>query len=247
MNIIGVIPARFASSRFEGKPLAEICGKPMIWWVYKQVEKVGAFKEIYVATEDKRIAKVCNEYGMNVMMTSTAHQTGTDRIAEVALKAYADYYVNIQGDEPLIEPQTIIKLIKCLSADKSIDVLNTMTPISDMNDINSESCVKVACNRNGSIVYLSRSQIPFSKKHDKIQVYKHLGLYGLSREALLFFTNQSRGYLESIEDIEMLRFIENGINIKALLVDTETYSVDNPEDIIKVEIEMKKRDKNEKS
>ena len=111
MKIIGVIPSRYQSSRFPGKPLAEICGKPMIYWVYQQVMKVKEFDEVYVATDDSRIEEACKKYDMNVIMTSDKHQTGTDRLGEVAEKIEADFYVNIQGDEPMIEPETIQKVI----------------------------------------------------------------------------------------------------------------------------------------
>lgn len=233
MKIIGVIPARYQSSRFPGKPLVDLAGKPMIWWVYQQCKKVGGLDEVYVATDSEQIEQVCKKYQMNVIMTSEKHQTGTDRLGEVANKIVADYYINIQGDEPLIEPATIQKVIdKCVET-KS-DVVNTVTPIYNDKDVTSNTCVKVVITREGNGIYLSRAPIPYPKKGQKIQYKKHLGLYGLKREALLFFTRTPRGEIEQIEDIEMLRFLENGYQIKFVEVASETVAIDKPEDAERV-------------
>jgi 3-deoxy-manno-octulosonate cytidylyltransferase (CMP-KDO synthetase) len=235
MKIIGVIPARYNSTRFKGKPLAVICGKPMIWWVYNQVIKVKAFEAVYVATDDERISNVCKQHNMKYIMTSVDHKTGTDRVGEVANKINADLYVNIQGDEPLIEPSTIETLVSECLKNKAISVINTMTKIRSTEDITSDSVVKVVTNERNEGIYLSRSPIPYPKNGENIQYYKHLGLYGLSREFLLFFTKTQRGNLEKIEDIEMMRFIENSIPIKFVEVPFDTVSVDKYEDIAKVE------------
>ena len=243
MKIIGVIPSRYESSRFPGKPLAEICGKPMIYWVYNQVVKVKEFDEVYVATDDKRIEDVCKQYNMNVIMTANTHQTGTDRLGEVAQKIEADFYVNIQGDEPMIEPETIKKIVDYKMAHPETEVINTITPIKEEMEITLNTCVKVVTNAQDDGVYLSRSPIPYPKKGQNITYYKHLGLYGLSRKALLFFASAERTKLEQIEDIEMLRFVENHINIKFVTVDSSTIAVDRQEDIARVEAAMNKRSK----
>ena len=235
MKIIGVIPARYQSSRFPGKPLALICGKPMIWWVYKQASKVSHFSELMVATDSKEIYDKCKELDIPVEMTSDKHQTGTDRLGEIAEKTDADFYVNIQGDEPLIEPEVIQGIIDYKLANPEVEVINTMAKVKPDQDVNELSIVKAAAALNNDLLYLSRSPIPKSKKGEEVEYKRHLGLYGLSRDALLFYAKTPRGYLESIEDVEMLRFMENGYRIKILEVKSESIGVDNPEDIEKVE------------
>ncbi len=241
MKIIGVIPARYESSRFPGKPLALICGKPMIWWVYNQAIKVEAFSEVMVATDSDKIFDACKELGINVRMTSDTHQTGTDRLGEIAKNEEADFYVNIQGDEPLIEPAVIQTIVDYKIKHPEVEVINTMTALEEDQDVNALSIVKVAAAKNDDLLYLSRSPIPRSKKGGQIDYKRHLGLYGLSREALLFYAGADRGFIESIEDVEMLRFLENGYRIKILEVTSESLGVDNPEDIAKVEAVMNKR------
>lgn len=241
MKIIGVIPSRYESSRFPGKPLTDICGKPMIYWVYRQVMKVEAFDEVYVATDDERIEAACRQYDMNVIMTANTHQTGTDRLGEVARKIEADFYVNIQGDEPMIEPETIKKVVDYKMAHPETEVINTITPIKEEREVTSNTCVKVVTNTNDDGIYLSRSPIPYPKKGQDITYMKHLGLYGLTRKALLFFAETERGKIEKIEDIEMLRFVENHINIKFVTVDSATIAVDRPEDVARVEAAMKRK------
>lgn len=241
MKIVGVIPARYQSSRFPGKPLALICGKPMIWWVYQQAAKVTAFDELMVATDSDKIFNVCQELNIPVAMTKDTHPTGTDRLGEIAEKSNADFFVNIQGDEPMIEMAAIQGIVDYKLAHSEVDVINAMSPLKPDQDVNDLSIVKVAAAKNQDLIYLSRSPIPGSKKGEKVEYKRHLGLYGLSREALLFFAHTERGYLESIEDVEMLRFLENGYRIKILEVNSETLGVDNPEDIAKVEAVMKSK------
>jgi 3-deoxy-manno-octulosonate cytidylyltransferase (CMP-KDO synthetase) len=235
MKIIAVIPARYKSTRFEGKPLALIAGKPMIWWVYQQTSKVPAFEAVYIATDDERIAAACHQYDMNVIMTSDQHKTGTDRLGEVARKLEADFYVNVQGDEPLIEPATIQTVIDSYVQHPEYEVINTMTPIRDPEEIHSASAVKVVANRDQEVIYFSRSPIPFPKSGQTIQYYRHMGLYGLTRSALLYFADTPRGPVEQIEDVEMMRYLENNIKIYIAEVDSQTIAVDHPEDIQKVE------------
>jgi 3-deoxy-manno-octulosonate cytidylyltransferase (CMP-KDO synthetase) len=238
MKIVGVIPARYKSTRFEGKPLAMINGKPMIYWVYQQVKKVAKLDEVYVATEDQRIMDACNQYGMACVMTADTHKTGTDRMGEVARKIEADFYVNIQGDEPMIEPETVEAVIDSIFAHPDYDVFNTMTPIDDEAEINSNACVKVVATKDNEVIYFSRSPIPYPKNGQKIQYYRHLGLYGFKRDALMFFANTERGPVESIEDVEMMRYLENNIKIYITEVNSRTIAVDHPEDIVKVEQAM---------
>lgn len=239
MKITGVIPARYQSSRFPGKPLAMICGHPMLWWVYRQAVQVKALDEVCVATDSDRIYRKCRELDIPAVMTADSHPTGTDRLGEVAAYSNADFFVNIQGDEPMIEPGVIQRIIDEKLAHPEIEVINTMTAVKEGQDVQSLSMVKAAAAANGDLLYLSRSPVPCSKKGAAVSFWRHLGLYGLSREALLFFARTERGYLESIEDVEMLRFLENGYRIKILEVASESIGVDLPEDIIRVEAAMK--------
>ncbi|MCR5542548.1 MAG: 3-deoxy-manno-octulosonate cytidylyltransferase [Eubacterium sp.] len=235
MKIIGIIPARYQSSRFPGKPVAMIKGKPMIWWVYNQAAKVENFTELLVATDSEKIFNVCREYDIPVEMTKDTHPTGTDRLGEIAEKKEADFYVNIQGDEPLIEPAVIAGIVEYKLAHSEVEVINTMTDLKPDQDVNDKSIVKVAAAENDDLLYLSRAPIPCSKRDEAVPYKRHLGLYGISRQALLFYARSKRGYLESIEDVEMLRYLENGYRIKIINVISESIGVDNPEDIAKVE------------
>lgn len=240
MKIIGIIPSRYQSSRFPGKPLAMINGRPMIWWVYNQAIKVKELDEVYVATDSQQIFDECRKYEIKCIMTSDDHQTGTDRLGEVARKIEADFYVNIQGDEPLIEPETIQKIVVYKNEHPEVDVINSMTKISDEADVLKNTVVKVVAADNNDLIYLSRAPIPYPKKGQAVDYYKHLGLYGLSRKALLFFSSSDRTKNEKIEDIEMLRFMENEYRIKMVSVNSQSIGVDCPDDVIRVEEVMKK-------
>lgn len=234
MKIIAIIPARYKSTRFTGKPLADIAGKPMIWWVYNQAKKVKEFNEVYVATEDERIQIACKKYGIKVVMTSDTHKTGTDRIGEVARKIDADLYVNIQGDEPLIEPETIKKAIEPFYINPNLQVTNLMTKIDDPVEIVNFTVPKVITNAENIGIYLTRSTAPYPKGSINYNYYKQVCVYGFKPEALQFFCNTERGKIETIEDIEILRFIENGYRVQFVEVDSETIAVDTPNDLVKV-------------
>ena len=164
MKITGVIPARYQSSRFPGKPLALIAGKPMIWWVYNQAAKVNAFDELLVATDSNEIYDKCKELNIPARLTKDTHPTGTDRLGEIAEMTDSDFYVNIQGDEPLIEPEVIQKIIDYRLAHPEVEVINTMAPLKPDQDVNELSIVKAAAAKNDDLLYLSRSPIPCSKK-----------------------------------------------------------------------------------
>ena len=241
MKIIGIIPARYSSSRFEGKPLADICGKPMIWWVYNQALKVKDFDEVYVATDDERIEKVCIENGIKVVMTSSEHKTGTDRIGEVARKIPADLYINIQGDEPMIEPETIRQAILPFYDDIELKVTNLMTEIKDPIDVVNSTVPKVITNKNNFGLFLTRSTAPYPKGSLDFAYYKQVCVYGFKPEALEFFCNSERGKIEQIEDIEILRFIEAGIKVKYIEVETESIAVDTLKDLKRVQQILEKK------
>jgi 3-deoxy-manno-octulosonate cytidylyltransferase (CMP-KDO synthetase) len=240
MKIIAVIPARYESSRFQGKPLAEICGKLMIERVYLQAKKVKELDAVYVATDDERIYNACVERNVDVVMTSTRHRTGTDRIGEVADKIPADLYVNIQGDEPLIEPETIRKAILPFLEYKNsdIEVTNLMTEIHDPVDLINFTVPKVIAGAGGRGIYLTRSAAPFPKGNIDAKYYKQVCVYGFTPRALRFYCEYGKLYgkakIEAIEDIEILRFIENGYRVQYIEVDSQTIAVDTPNDLNRV-------------
>lgn len=238
MKIIGVIPARYKSSRFPGKPLADICGRPMIWWVYQQCKKVEDFEEVYVATDDMQIYEACKEYGIEVIMTSDTHKTGTDRIGEVARKVNADLIVNIQGDEPLLEPDTIRAAITPFYTNPTLEISNLMTKITDPIEVVNFTVPKVITNKEGIGVYLTRSTAPYPKGSLDYAYYKQVCVYGFKPEALQFYCDYGMKYgkakVEAVEDIEILRFIENGYKVQYIEVESDTVAVDTPNDLEKV-------------
>ena len=238
MKIIGIIPARFKSSRFPGKPLADICGKPMIWWVYQQCKKVEDFFDVYVATDDDKIFDACKEHNINVVMTSDTHKTGTDRIGEVARTVKADLIVNIQGDEPLLEPSTIRAAIQPFYLDPDLQITNCMTKIIDPVELTNFTVPKVITNKDGIGIYLTRSPAPYPKGCINFDYYKQVCVYGFKPAALEFFCNYGKQFgkakIEAIEDIEILRFIENGYKVQFVEVNSETIAVDTPNDLEKV-------------
>ena len=238
MKIVGVIPARYKSSRFPGKPLADICGKPMIWWVYQQCKKVEDFDSVYVATDDTRIYETCRELEMEVIMTSSTHPTGTDRIGEVARKVEADIVVNIQGDEPLLEPSTIKAAIEPFYDNPELMVSNLMTKIKNPVDVVNFTVPKVITNKEGIGLYLTRSMAPYPKGSLDYDYYKQVCVYGFKPKALKFYCDygieHGKAKVEAIEDIEILRFIENGYKVQYIEVESETVAVDTPNDLEKV-------------
>lgn len=238
MNILGVIPARYQSTRFPGKPLADICGKPMIWWVYQQCLNVKSFSDVVVATDDKRIYDCCINNGMKPIMTQSSHMTGTDRIAEVAEKIDADLYVNVQGDEPLLEANVIEEAIIPFFKDRELQISNLMTKIVDPVDAINITVPKVITNNSGRGIYLTRALSPYPKGSIEYSYYKQVCVYGFKPEALMFFSEYGKKYgkakNEKIEDIEILRFIENGYRVQYIEVETDTVAVDTNKDLEKV-------------
>ena len=232
MDIIGIIPARYKSTRFEGKPLADICGKPMIWWVYRQFKLAIGIKEVYVATDDTRISQVCEQYDMKYIMTSDSHPTHLDRLAEVAKKQKADFYININGDEPLMMPEYIEYLIPTDNIDpESFYFANAMTKIKKPVEVNDVSRIKIATDKDGNALYMARVPIPYPKASSDFEYMKFVGIQCFSRSALLFCGETPRGHLEGIEDIDEYRFIENGKKVKMVEIPAETLSVDTKADL----------------
>ena len=242
MKIIGVIPARYQSSRFPGKPLALILGKPMIWWVYQQCIKVPELDEVYVATDDERIYKTCEQLGMRVVMTSEQCHTGTDRVGEVAAKIEGDLFVNIQGDEPTIEPQMISDVIG-IFRDESVYFGSLRKQITDEAEIRAQSTVKVVVDKNEDALYFSRSVIPSNVKDGQLaRVYRHVGIYAYKRDFLTTFIQLPPSELEAGEGLEQLRALENGYKLRVHETQFDTIGVDLPEHIPMVEALIRSRE-----
>ena len=240
MNIIGVIPARYGSTRFPGKPLALIDGKPLIQHVVEQCQKAKTLKRVIVATDDTQIWEVAQEF-CEVEMTRPDHPSGTDRLAEVAERNGAEAFVNIQGDEPLIDPTVIDAVAAGLSAG---EMSTAATAIRDPEEFDNPNVVKVVVNRLGEALYFSRRTIPYVRDAARAPVkeqlaafpfLKHLGIYGYRRETLLKIVSYPVSALEMAEKLEQLRALENGIRIGVVQVNYESIGVDVPEDVQRVE------------
>lgn len=233
MKVIGIIPVRFKSKRFPGKPLVFILGKPMIQHVYERAKKAKLLDDLIIATDDKRIFAKVKEFDGKVVLTGE-HPTGTDRCAEVARKIKASIVVNIQGDEPVIDPKIIDDAVLPLIKDKKILVSTLVHKIEDENDLENPNIVKVVLDKNNFALYFSRSIIPYYKNIKKI-FYKHIGLYIYRKNFLLKFVNMPQSNLEKAEELEQLRILENGYKIKVVLTNYSSIPVDEKKDIKKVE------------
>ena len=231
MKIVAVIPARFNSTRLPGKVIKKIGDKPLIYYPYKEVLKSEIFDSVYIATDDLRVKKVASEFNADVIMTSSKHKTGTDRVAEVANKINADIYVNIQGDEIGIKASSIEKITSELIDNSKIDIANLVCEITNPVEILSSMVVKVSMDINHNIMYFSRSPIPYPKTEDKFKVTRQIGLYAFRKEPLSKFSNIPQTPIEYIEGIEMLRFLENGYKIKAVNSTENNFDIDTYEDL----------------
>lgn len=238
--IIGIIPARYASSRLPGKPLVDIDGLPMVVRTYQSALQSKFLQRVIVATDDERIYKVCKEFHVDVMMTGTDFNTGSDRIAFVAQNVFdADIVVNIQGDEPFIPGKMIDQAIEPMLMDPEVMVSTLAKKIDQVNQLLSPAVVKVVFDMNNYALYFSRSVIPYAREYNdaelamrEIAFYKHVGLYVYKKEALFRFTSLPQSELEKIECLEQLRMLEHGIKIKVVETEFESLSVDTPEDVI---------------
>ncbi|MBR9973690.1 3-deoxy-manno-octulosonate cytidylyltransferase [Magnetospirillum sulfuroxidans] len=235
MKTVGVIPCRYKSVRFPGKPLADILGKPMMWHVYQQALKARTLDALYIATDDERIAAVCRELDLLVLMTGDNHSTGTDRVAECRDMVVADVYVNIQGDEPMIDPSAIDLVVNAIKQcdDPAVMASNAYTPISNPSDAVDTNIVKVSLTAAGNTMAYSRSPIPFPKSGE-VRYLRQLGLYAFRRSGLLIFSEHQPGPVERAEGVEMLRFIEHGYHVKMVEVHDESLSVDTESDLHRV-------------
>ncbi|HXI00066.1 MAG TPA: 3-deoxy-manno-octulosonate cytidylyltransferase [Sphingobacteriaceae bacterium] len=240
MKILGIIPARYASTRFPGKPLADIAGKSMIRRVYEQAMQAQKLTEVVVATDDVRILAHVNDFGGKAVLTSPDHQSGTDRCAEVAdkLPGY-DYAVNIQGDEPFIHPGQIDLLCSCFN-DKDTVLATLVKQIHSDDDLINPNIPKVVLNSHSEAIYFSRTVIPHYRGKPLTEwlsyqtYFKHIGIYGYRTDILNTITQLPISVLEIAEALEQLRWIENGFQIKVAITDRETHAVDTPEDLEKI-------------
>lgn len=233
MKVIGVIPARYQSSRFPGKPLADIFGKPMIQCVYEQVCKVKELDKVFVATDDERIKVVCEEKSIPVIMTKNTHPTHVHRIHEVSNKIESDYYLVICGDEPLIDPD-VIRAALPTSESSEFYVGGLCRYFSDPAEVIDPANIKVVTNYDDECILLSRSPVPFPYKTVLFKYKKVVGVECYNKMALDFFVSKEKGYLETIEDVTLQRFLENKIHIRYKIVETESLSVDTPRDLEKI-------------
>lgn len=231
MKVIAIIPARYQSSRFPGKPLADICGKPMIWWVYNQVMKAKKIDKVYVATDDARIAKVCEQERICYVMTRDDHRSSTERAYEVSDKVESDLYVVVNGDEPLIDPDLIDAIVPNEAVKEPIFVSNLMTAIHSPVEAVDFTNIKVVTDAEDNALFMSRSPIPYPKASIEYQYYKHVGVLIYNKEALRFFAETPKGENERIEDVNELRFIEHGVKLKMVKVEANSLSVDTPKDL----------------
>lgn len=245
MAVVAIIPARYGSTRFPGKPLAQIGGKPMIQHVYESASRTRGLDRVLVATDDRRIEKVVRGFGGEVVMTSKDHASGTDRLAEVAKKLKADWVVNVQGDLPFISAETIRRTVRPLRRDRSVPMGTVCTPIHDEEEWHNPNVVKVVTDSKGFALYFSRAAIPYirndrsraraTRSEKKIWGHRHIGLYVYRRDFLLEFARLRPTLLEQAEGLEQLRALAYGHRIFVADVDERSVEVDTPEDLIRAE------------
>lgn len=242
MDVIGVIPARYGSSRFEGKVLADIHGKPMLQWVWEAAKKAKILDEVIIACDDRRIEEAAESFGGKAVFTSKEHPSGTDRICEVVNPLEVKVVVNIQADEPLIEPVMIENVARPLLDSPQLNMATLMKEIDDPQDIADPNVVKVLTDKNGLALYFSRAGIPYQRdKSIEVTYYKHIGLYAYTKDFLFIFKNLPESTLERIEKLEQLRVLEQGFRIKVIETKISTVGVDTPADLERVRKALTKK------
>jgi len=233
VKVVGVIPARYASTRLPGKPLQDILGKPMIRWVYENAARSRLLETLIVATDDERIVSAVEGFGGRAALTSKEHNTGTDRVAEVVRGLECEIVVNIQGDEPFVHPGMIDEIVEPLLLDADLPMCTSMHPILDPRDFANPNVVKAVVNLAGEALYFSRSLIPYPRKSEGHRVFEHIGLYAYRRDFLLKYAALPQTPLEKLESLEQLRVLEHGYRLR--VVETRqpyvALSVDTPEDL----------------
>lgn len=243
MDIIGVIPARYASSRFEGKVLADILGKPMLQHVWERAKQSLVLNDLIIACDDSRVAEAAKGFGAKTVLTSRDHASGTDRIIEIINPIDVKVVINIQADEPLVNPMMIDSLAQTLLDKPEIQMATVMKEIEDIKELRDPNVVKVVVDRNNFALYFSRAPIPHRAHNSEVKApkfYKHIGLYGYTKDFLFTYKNLPVSDLEKIECLEQLRVLEEGFRIKLIETKHETIGVDTPEDLEKVKAFLKK-------
>ena len=241
MKVLCIIPARYASTRLPGKPLRDIAGKPMIVRVYERAIRAQRVHEVVVATDDERIRAAVEEHGGNAVMTRADHATGTDRLAEVAAqRPDCDLIINVQGDEPLIDPAVIDALVAPFEHDDALMMATAKTEITDAAEMENPNNVKVVVDRTGNALYFSRARIPYARNAGA-KVYKHIGIYAYRRDFLLAYAKMAQTVLECSESLEQLRALENGYRIRVVETDAVFIGVDTEEDLAAVNAEYQRR------
>ena len=235
MKVLCVIPARYASTRLPGKPLADICGKPMICRVYDRAKLAKRVEKTVVATDDERVKRAVEEDGGEAVMTRKDHNSGTDRLAE-AVAGYPDMdlVINVQGDEPLIEPKVIDRLAAAFDDDEDLMMATVKARMDDEEDMRNPNNVKVVTDKDGYALYFSRSLMPYPREDTDCPVYKHIGIYAYRRDFLLKYAKKPQPLLEKTESLEQLRVLENGFRIKVIESDANFVGVDTAEDLSRV-------------
>lgn len=234
MEVVGIIPARLAAVRLPNKPLLDIVGKPMIWWVWHNAKQAKTLSEVLVATPDEQIAEVVRGFGGIAVLTSPRHRSGTERLAEVAQSLSAEVIVNIQGDEPLMPPENIDAVARPLMEDPSLPMSSLMCPATE-EEKDKPTAVKVVVDKVGNALYFSRARIPYPRDPSAPAiVYKHLGIYAYRREFLLQYASWEPTPLEQMEMLEQLRVLENGYRIRMVRVEQTSIGVDTEEDLERV-------------
>jgi 3-deoxy-manno-octulosonate cytidylyltransferase (CMP-KDO synthetase) len=232
-KIAVVIPARYASTRFPGKPLFPLEGKPMIQHVWERARKAKGIDRVIVATEDERIEAACESFGAECVITSEGCRSGTDRVAEVAKKKLKGYthVINVQGDEPLVDPATVTKLARGMSSDETVRMITSASVFEPGDDVQNPNAVKVVMDRNGDALYFSRSPLPYVRNETPgLRFFRHQGIYGYTMELLFQFVKWKPTLLEMAESLEQLRALENGVKIRVVEVKHISLGVDTPED-----------------
>jgi 3-deoxy-manno-octulosonate cytidylyltransferase (CMP-KDO synthetase) len=237
LKAVGIIPARWGSTRFPGKALHQIGGKPLLRHVWERCQGAKKLDRLIIATDDFRIAEAAFDWGAEVAMTSGKHVSGTDRIAEVAKKLTGfSHVVNIQGDEPMVDPRLIDRLVSELRRDKQVEMITAAHPFEDPADAASPHQVKVVLGRNGDALYFSRAPIPFARDaSEEAHYFRHQGIYGYRRDLLLRFVRWKTSPLERAESLEQLRALENGVRIRVVMAGSGSPGVDTPEDAQRLE------------
>jgi len=251
MKVAAVVPARYQSTRLPGKPLADIAGEPMIRWVYERARRALSVDEVWVATDDERIFEAVRGFGGNCRMTSSHHLSGTDRLAEIAEGMDWDFVINVQGDEPLLDPSMVTQVINCLKENPAVSMATLKCKITSTSEITNPNVVKVVTDIDGYALYFSRAPVPFYRELRRtvhgiasdlpLSVFKHIGLYAYQRNFLLRFSQLEPTPLEKIERLEQLRALEYGFKIRVATSESSTIGVDTAEDLERVRAIVKSK------